>query len=82
MNKLIISAYIKFSIGKLEDGCEIYALTQNENLMEKYYTHILKRSIYEYLTLIKYNKDLNTEGFTKDEILSKLEYIEQNWVGV
>jgi hypothetical protein len=50
--------------------------------LEKYYTHILKRSIYEYLTLIKYNKDLNTEGFTKDEILSKLEYIEQNWVGV
>lgn len=81
INKLIISAYIKFSIGKLEDGCEIYALTQNENLMEKYYTHILKRSIYEYLTLIKYNKDLNTEGFTKDEILSKLEYIEKNWVG-
>lgn len=79
--KLITAAYIKLAIGKVDDACEIYSLSLNKDLFNQYLIYILKRSIYEYLTLIKYNKDLNDENFTKEEILSKLDYIETNWIG-
>lgn len=29
---------------------------------------------------IKYNKDMNTENFTPDEIDEKINYVEEKWV--
>ena len=78
--KLLISSFIKYSVGKVEEAVEIYSLLFDENLMEKFFQNLLKRSIYEYLMTIKYNKDLNREQFTPQEIDNKIEYIEKKWV--
>lgn len=80
IRKLIFCAYIKYVIGKDDEAGEIYGLTFENELFDKFLTEILKRSIYEYLILIKYNKDLNVEMFTDENISDKIAYIEKNWV--
>ncbi len=80
VNKLLISSFIKYSIGKIEDAVQIYSLLYNKELMEEFFLNILKRSIYEYLMTIRYNKDLNKEQFTSSEIDDKIQYIEDKWV--
>ena len=80
INKLIFSAYIKYVIGKDDEAEKIYGLIFDENLFEKFLTEILKRSVYEYLMLIKYNKDLNVLVFTDEVISDRIAYIEKNWV--
>ena len=80
IDKLKMAAFIKYSIGKDDESSLILGLTQDENLMSKLFENILKRSIYEYLMTIKYNKDLNTENFSPDEIDDKIKYIEEKWV--
>ena len=78
--KLLMSSYLKFAIGKDDQAGEIYALSLNENLKHEFYKNILKRSIYEYLMLIKYDKNLNFNKLTIDEINEKIQYIEAKWV--
>lgn len=78
--KLIFCAYIKYVIGKDDEAGEIYGLTFNNEQLDRFLTELLKRSIYEYLILIKYNKDLNVEMFTDENISDKIAYIEKNWV--
>lgn len=78
--KLIFCSYIKHSIGKDDEASEIYSLAINETLFDKFLISILKRSVYEYLVLIKYNKDMNKEMFTDEDISFKIDYIEKNWV--
>lgn len=79
-NKLVISAYIKYAIGKENDSSAIYGLSQDENLKNELFKNILRRSIYEYLTAIKYDKNLNTDNFSPEEIDTKIKYIEEKWV--
>ena len=79
-NKLIFSAYIKYVIGKDNEASEIYGLLFNEELFGRFLENILKRSIYEYFMLIKYNKEINTQMFTSETISDKIKYIEENWV--
>ena len=79
-NKLIFCAYIKYSIDKNDEARKIYDIASDNDAFEQLLTDILKRSIYEYLVLIKYNKDLNTEIFTDKNISDKITYIETNWV--
>ena len=79
-NKLLMSAYIKYLIGKEDDASEIYGIVLNLNVFEEFLKEVLKRSIYEYLITVKYNKDLNSENFTDEEISSKIKYIESKWV--
>lgn len=79
-DKLIFCTYIKYVIGKDDEAGYIYGLTFNDELFNKFLTELLKRSIYEYLMLIKYNKDLNVEMFTDENISDKIAYIEKNWV--
>ncbi len=79
--KLLYSAYIKYSIGKEDEALKIYSLMNNENILDKFLENILRRSIYEYLTLIKYDKTMNVFDFEQDIIDEKLEYIELNWIG-
>lgn len=78
--KLVMAAYIKFAIGKDGEAQEIYGLSQNPEILEELFRNILKRSIYEYLMLIKYSKDINNNGLTHDEINDKIKYIEEKWV--
>lgn len=80
VKKLIFCSYIKHVIGKDDEASEIYSLSENEPLFEKFLVSVLKRSIYEYLVLIKYNKDMNKEMFTDEDISFKIDYIEKNWV--
>ena len=80
IKKLLVSAYIKYSLGKDDEAQKIYGLVNNENFMEQFFEKLLKRSIYEYFTLIKYNRDMNTLNFSDSQILEKIEYIEKNWV--
>lgn len=79
-NKLIFCAYIKYVIGKDDEAGEIYGLTFDNEQFDRFLTELLKCSIYEYLILIKYNKDLNVEMFTDENISDKIAYIEKNWV--
>lgn len=79
-NKLIMSAYMKFAIGKDEDSQLIYALAKDEDMKQNLYKNIIRRSIYEYLMVIKYNKDIEHFGLTQEEIETRIEYIEQKWV--
>lgn len=78
--KLILSAYLKYSIGKDDEASLIYGLASDDELMQELYQSILRRSLYEYFMTIKYDKDLNFENYTNDEIDTKIEYIEQKWV--
>ncbi len=80
IDKLNMSAFIKYSVGKEDEAALIIGLAQNSELTVVFLEEILKRSIYEYLTKIKYNKDINTYAFTNDEISGKIKYIEGNWV--
>lgn len=80
VKKLLMSAYIKYSIGKDDEAAIIYGLVQDEQLLNDLLKTILQRSIYEYLMTIKYNKDLNTENFSSNEIEEKINYIEEKWV--
>ena len=73
-------AYIKYSIGKDDEASLLYGLSQDDGQLREMFTHILKRSVYEYLMTIKYNKDLNAENFSHEEIEKKLKYIEEKWV--
>ncbi len=77
---MIFSAYVKYVIGKDDEAGEIYGLTFNDDMFDRFLTEILKRSIYEYLMLIKYNKDLNVLVFTDEVISDRIAYIEKNWV--
>lgn len=78
--KLITCAYIKFAIGKDTDAQDIYGISQNDEIFNELFINILKRSIYEYLMVIKYSKDINHNGLTHDEIDDKIKYIEEKWV--
>ncbi len=80
VKKLLMSAYIKYSIGKDDEAELIYGLTEENLLMSELLKNILKRSIYEYLTKIKYDKNANAYNFTNEEIDDKISYIEENWV--
>ena len=78
--KLVMVAYIKLAIGKDGEASEIYGLAVDENLKQEFYKIILQQSIYEYLMVIKYNKDVEHYGLTIDEINDKIKYIEDKWV--
>ena len=78
--KLIMAAYIKLSIGKDSEAGEIYGLTQDEKLMQELYKIIFQQSIYEYLMVIKYDKNIEHYGLTIDDINDKIKYIEDKWV--
>lgn len=80
INKIKFCAYIKLVIGKDDEASMIYAIALNKEITDKLLIEILKRSIYEYLVLIRYNKDFNTEMFTDENISDKITYIEKNWV--
>lgn len=78
--KLIMATYIKFAIGKDGEASEIFGLAVDENLKNELFKIILQQSIYEYLMVIKYNKDIEHHGLTIDEINDKIKYIEDKWV--
>ena len=80
LKKLIISAYVKYSLGKEDDAQNIMGLVNNEFLMNEFYRNLLKRSLYEYFVTIKYNKDMNILKFSDEEILNNISYIEKVWV--
>ena len=80
IKKLVISAYIKYSIGKDEEAAKILGLVNNEILLDEFFSQLLQRSIYEYFITIKYNKDMNDLNFTDEEILDKIAFIEKVWV--
>ena len=75
-----MSAYIKFVIGKEEDAQKIYGLFKDEEIKQELYKSILKRSIYEYLMVIKYDKSVENNGLTIEEIDDKIKFIEEIWV--
>lgn len=80
VNKLILSAYIKCVIGKDTQAQDLYGITQDDLVLRELFRQILRRSIYEYLTLVKYNKDADSYGLTYEDIEGKIKYIEDKWV--
>lgn len=80
IERLILSAYIKYVIGKDNQAQEIYGISQDDDALSEMFKQILKRSIYEYLTVIKYNKDISSFGLTYEDIEGKIKYIEDKWV--
>ncbi len=80
VKKLILSAYIKFAIGKDDEASEIYGLSKDETLLNELYEYILKRSIYEYLMVAKYDKAVPKNELEITEIDEKIKFIEEKWV--
>lgn len=80
VDKLIFSAYIKYTKGKDAQAGMILGITKDETVLNELFTNILKRSIYEYLTLVKYDKNVDSYGLTHDEIEDKIKFIESKWV--
>ena len=80
VDKLVFCSYIKYVLGKNDEACEVYSLALDKEKFDLFLREMLKRSIYEYFMLIKYNKDMNKEMFTDEDISFKINYIEKNWV--
>ena len=80
IKKLLISAYIKFSIGKDNDAQILYSFTEDETTLQELFKNILQRSVYEYLMVIKYDKNIPHNNLTAEDIDNKINYIEQKWV--
>jgi hypothetical protein len=80
INKLILSAYIKSVIGKDEQAQILYGITQDDLVLKEMFGQILQRSIYEYLTVVKYDKNIESFGLTYEDIEGKIKYIEDKWV--
>lgn len=78
--KIAASAYIKHVIGKDDDASLIYGLVLSNEAKTDLYKEILKRSIYEYLMVIKYDKNINSYDLTHEDINDKIKYIEEKWV--
>lgn len=78
--KILLSAYLKYSIGKDDEASLIFGLAKSENLRTELYKDILKRSIYEYLMVIKYDKNIEQYNLTHEDINDRINYIEQKWV--
>ena len=53
---------------------------KDEEIKQELYKSILKRSIYEYLMVIKYDKSVENNGLTIEEIDDKIKFIEEIWV--
>ncbi len=78
--KLLICAYIKFSIGKDSEAQMLYGMSKDETIKTELFKTILQRSVYEYLMVIKYNKNIDNHDLTSEDIDNKIKFIEQNWV--
>lgn len=78
--KIVFSAYLKHVIGKDDEAILIYGLVNSVDAKYKLYKEILKRSIYEYLMVVKYDKNVELYGLTHEEINDKIKYIEEKWV--
>lgn len=78
--KILMAAYIKFVIGKENEAQQVYGLFKDDEIKQELYKNILKRSIYEYLMVIKYDKSIDSNGLTIDEIDNKIKFIEEMWV--
>ncbi len=78
--KLIMSAYMKFAIDKKDEASLILGLAKDENLKQELYKNILKRSIYEYLIAVKYDKSINNYELDSEKIDELIQYIEEKWV--
>lgn len=77
--KIIISAYLKFVIGKGGEAGLIYGVARNNTVKRELFREILKRSIYEYLMVIKYDKNIESYNLTYENINDKIKYIEETW---
>lgn len=78
--KILMAAYIKFVIGKENEAQQVYGLFKDDEIKQELYKNILKRSVYEYLMVIKYDKSIDSNGLTIDEIDNKIKFIEETWV--
>ena len=78
-SRLFIGAFIKLSLNNISEANNLYTLLKNKNLRYNLYKQIFKRSIYEYLTLIKYNSERNINNFSHEMIINKIKFIEENW---
>lgn len=78
--KILMSAYLKHAIGKDDEAVWVYGLANSPEAKSELYKEILKRSIYEYLMVVKYDKNIELYGLTHEEINDKIKYIEEKWV--
>lgn len=78
-SRLLLGAYIKLNLNDHNSANKLYTLLKNKDLRYNLYKQIFKRSIYEYLTLIKYDSDRNIYNFTHDNIKKYIDFIEENW---
>jgi len=80
IKKLELSAYINFANGEDDAASIIYGIVKDEKVFEYLLKQILKRSIYEFLTVVKYDKNVDSFGLTHDETEDKIRFIEDKWV--
>lgn len=80
IRRIIYCAYISFSYGDDINAELLFGLSKDSAGLRELFINILKRSVYEYLVLIKFNNDIERFDLTLDEINDNIDYIENRWV--
>lgn len=78
--RILMAAYLKLSENKLKDAEILYSIYCDENLKREFLKNILRKSIYEYYTALKFDTELNNGRYTIKELDEIIKHIEGLWV--
>lgn len=76
--RILMCAYLFMITGDTHLAEVSFNIYGSKDLMQKLYSYIIKRSIYEYYFSLKYNKDNSV--FTESELSQIVNKIEKTWV--
>ena len=92
--RILTSAYLKYLANEKQEAQRLYSLYFDENAMHKMFTNIVRKSIYEYYTGLKFraidventtnifarNKEISKGEFSKEDLEKIITEIENKWV--
>lgn len=78
--KLMLTAYLELAQDNTNMAETLYSLCFDDNMLLEFFKNILRKSIYEYYTNLKFNTDLNNGRYTIKELDDIIGKIEDLWV--
>ena len=79
-NRLLSTAYIEFSQNNFHLAEILFNLYFNNDLKQEFFKNILRKSIYEYFVMLKFNTELNNGKYTLNKLDEIISQIEELWV--
>jgi len=79
-NRLLSTAYIEFSQNNFHLAEILFNLYFNDDLKQEFFKNILRKSIYEYFVMLKFNTELNNGKYTLNKLDEIISQIEELWV--